>query len=287
MHPFEPIRTVTIAGVGLIGGSFALAIRKAGFTGRILGVSSPATIAEALSRGAIDAEASFEDGIHAADLIYLARPISQILNDISRLAPLLPPHALVTDAGSTKAAIAATAAEFLPPGRFLGGHPMAGKESRGVAAADPDLFRGRPYIVTPTALGAPPGPLTEAFLAMLQGIGSHVITLDPGTHDRSVARISHLPQLASTALAAAICPEGSSTQVLELAGPGLNSMARLALSSFDLWKDILATNQSPITAVLDEYILVLQELRNHLLDSPTEQTFARGAEVAKRLRRQR
>src|SRR5260221_13984256 len=129
------MRIVAIAGVGLIGGSFALALRKAGFGGRILGVSSERTIVEALRLGVIDEGVTLERAESEADLIYLAQPILQILDVLTRLKPK--PGALVTDAGSTKARITAVAESHLKDCQFVGGHPMAGKETRGVAAADP------------------------------------------------------------------------------------------------------------------------------------------------------
>ncbi|HSV13378.1 MAG TPA: prephenate dehydrogenase/arogenate dehydrogenase family protein, partial [Tepidisphaeraceae bacterium] len=135
------MNTVAIAGVGLIGGSFALALRKAGFQGTIIGVSSPATVQKALSLGVIDEAMPLAEAVSAADLVYLAQPISQILETLD----VLDTDALVTDAGSTKAVICDRARRLK---RFVGGHPMAGKESRGVEHADADLFRGRPYVLT-------------------------------------------------------------------------------------------------------------------------------------------
>ena len=143
------MKTVVIVGVGLIGGSFALALRKAGFGGRIIGVSSPKTVEAARKRGAIDEAASLEKAVPWADLVYLAQPISRIVSTIEDIEPLLREGALVTDAGSTKAEIVAQAGRFIKKAQFLGGHPMAGKEKRGVEEADPDLFAGRTYVLTP------------------------------------------------------------------------------------------------------------------------------------------
>ena len=133
------MKTVAIAGVGLIGGSFALALRKAGFKGRIVGVSSAATIDKAFALGVIDEALPLAEAAADADLVYLSQPISRIIETLG----VLDTDALVTDAGSTKAVICETARK-LKRGRFVGGHPMAGKESRGVEQADADLFRGRP-----------------------------------------------------------------------------------------------------------------------------------------------
>ena len=145
--PCPPVRkkdehcTVAIFGVGLIGGSFALALREAGYTGRILGVSSPATIARAVALGAVDQGLPRPKPL-PGDLVFLAQPIGAIIETISAIAASVPPHALVTDAGSTKSAILTAASAQMSTTLFLGGHPMAGSEARGVDAASPNLFRG-------------------------------------------------------------------------------------------------------------------------------------------------
>src|SRR5690242_10900015 len=141
--------TVAIVGVGLIGGSFGLALRKAGFQGNLLGVSSAPSIQIAIQMGAIDAGVELPQAAANADLIYLSQPIGRIIDTLRHLDEHLKPSALVTDAGSTKAAIVTQAAVSINRCQFLGGHPMAGKEKRGAAEADPDLFAGRTYILTP------------------------------------------------------------------------------------------------------------------------------------------
>jgi prephenate dehydrogenase len=268
------MRSVTIVGVGLIGASFGLALRRAGFTGPIIGVSSPRSIEAAMKRGAIDSGAPLEQAAAQADLVFLSQPISGILETLKHLDPLVNPDALVTDAGSTKTAICKTAAAHLHRAAFIGGHPMAGKEQRGADAADADLFRGRPWILT-SAAG---NPKATEFLDWLRKIGAQIRILDAATHDRLVAWSSHLPQLASTALAAAI--QNQQPEATAVAGPGLMDMTRLALSSYDLWRDILDTNQTEVAAALDAYIAKLQALRGHF-----EHEFASGAELARALRK--
>ena len=268
------MRNVAIVGVGLIGASFGLALRKAGFTGVITGVSSSRSIEAAVKRGAIDAGAPLEQATAEADLIFLSQPISGILETLKHLDPLVKPHALITDAGSTKTAICETAAAHLHRGTFVGGHPMAGKEQRGAEAADADLFRGRPWILTSAGGSA---AATE-FRSWLEKIGAQIRVLDASTHDRLVAWSSHLPQLASTALAAAI--QNHQPDATLVAGPGLADMTRLALSSYDLWRDILETNQTEVAAALDSYIAKLQALRGHF-----EREFSSGAELARTLRK--
>lgn len=275
--------TVAIIGVGLIGGSFARAIRSAGFTGRILGVSSTATLREALELGVIDEGVELQEAALRADLIYLAQPIRVILRTLPLLANCVRPDALITDAGSTKARIVAEASASLPRTRFLGGHPMAGKESRGVGAADPDLFRGRAYLLTPESPEQMQTGGVKEFLQLLEGIGAKVYVVSAETHDRLVAFTSHLPQLASTALGATLA--GSLTpEELSASGPGLRDMTRLAMSSYEIWSDILASNQTAIEKVLESYIAVLQEMRRNLLGNPTSEAFRNAKEFSRHLR---
>lgn len=256
------MKTVAIAGVGLIGGSFALALRKAGFQGRIIGVSSPATIEKALARGAIDQAMPLADAAKAADLVYLSQPISRILPTLDALET----DALVTDAGSTKAAICERARRLK---RVVGGHPMAGKESRGVEEADADLFRGRPYVLTSRE------PELEHWI---ERIGARLVFLDPVEHDRQVAFVSHLPQLISTVLASVLAGKEN------VAGPAASDLTRLALSPYDIWRDIFATNAEPIDAALGAFIARLQELRVQLRGPEMERVFAEAASSARVLR---
>lgn len=263
------MRSVAIVGVGLIGGSFGLALRAAGFTGRLLGVSRPETLAKAVARGAIDAGGTLADVAPQADVIFLAQPIGAILETIDALGPLLSPGALVTDAGSTKRLIVERAAA-LP--RFVGGHPMAGKESQGVDSAEPGLFQGRSWILT-----GDPGP---EFTGWLERIGARLVRLTPAEHDAQVARSSHLPQLLSTTLASLLTGQVGAS----VAGPGLESMTRLALSSHDLWRDILATNRSEIGAALTEFLAELERTRGELERGELEARFVKAREFASSIR---
>jgi prephenate dehydrogenase len=242
------VDSVAIAGVGLIGGSFALALRKAGFTGDILGVSSPGTIARAIELGVVDRGATIEDAARC-EWVFLAQPVSVILETLRHLPGLVSPSAIVTDAGSTKRAIVAAASGLA---NFTGGHPMAGKESRGVEAADADLFHGRPWLMT----SEPPAQLRE----WVESVGALITVMPPEDHDRLVALISHAPQLLSNAIS------GATEASRGFAGPGLESMTRLAGSSFDVWRDILGTNRDNTVAALDRLIAEAQRLRDALDD---------------------
>lgn len=278
------MQTVVIAGVGLIGGSFALALRQGGFEGRILGVSSPQTIREALRLGVIDEGLPLEQAVPQADLVYLAQPIGRILDTLHHLDPLVKPEALVTDAGSTKGQIVATAHRHLRRCAFLGGHPMAGKESRGVAAADAALFRDRTYVLTPAAQQDLESAQAREFWQWIERIGARPVVIGPDEHDRVVSLTSHLPQLASTALAAVVADGIEFDEQLAISGPGLIDSTRLALSAFELWRDILATNADAIEQALGAYIARLEHLRENLRSRQLQEEFTAAATLAQRLR---
>lgn len=280
----EGFRTVAIVGVGLIGGSFALAIRKAGFGGEIIGVSSPRTTAEAIRLGVIDTAEPLESACGRADLIYLATPILKILEAIPIVAASVRPTALVTDAGSTKAAIVAMAERHFAPGIFLGGHPMAGKASRGVESADADLFQGRSYVLTPTDKSTLKRPVALKLTEILNIIGCRLSIMDCISHDNLVAVTSHLPQIASTALANTVANSVSNATDLEISGPGLADMTRLAGSSYEIWHDIIETNGTAIRGSLDRYIKQLEELRDNLQSPVLAGKFERGAATALQIR---
>lgn len=238
--------SIAIAGVGLIGGSFALAVRQAGFRGEIVGVSSLATIGKARALGVIDRGVPLEEAARA-DLLFLAQPVSVIVDTLRRLPGLAGPSTIVTDAGSTKRAIADAARDLR---NFTGGHPMAGKEARGVEAATADLFRGRPWLLT----SEPPSPLRH----WIEATGARISVVTPVEHDRLVALISHAPQMLSNAIARVTHPAQN------FAGPGLESMTRLAGSSYSVWRDILATNRDETVAALDRIVAEASRLRDAL-----------------------
>lgn len=265
---------VAIVGVGLIGASFGLALRKAGFAGSIVGVSSARSIAAGKERGAIDAGVTLKEAAASSDLIFLSQPIHGIIETLEQLEVLAPRRLVVTDAGSTKVAIENAALAHLRDCPFIGGHPMAGKEQRGAEAADADLFQGRPWILTSYR----DHPIEVEFREWIKKFGARILVKDAATHDRLVAWSSHLPQLASTALAAALHDRQPLAE--SVAGPGLADMTRLAMSSFDLWRDILDTNQQEIGIALDAYIERLQNLRANL-----ETEFEIGADFAQNIRR--
>jgi prephenate dehydrogenase len=278
------METVVIVGLGLIGGSFGLALRKAGFSGRIIGVSSESALREATARGVIGESASLEEAVPRADLVYLAQPIGRIVETLPALAPLLGPNTLVTDVGSTKRKIVACASAHLRNALFVGGHPMAGKEARGVAAADPDLFVGRPYFLTPIVPDHLLRPPVATFLGILDSIGARRLVIPASVHDQLVAATSHLPQLLSTALACVLARQPNAHDLATSAGPGLIDSMRLAMSSFDIWSDILETNSDLIDRLLAELEAEIGRQRKKLLDSGLSAEFAQANQFAARVR---
>ncbi|MEO8097105.1 MAG: prephenate dehydrogenase/arogenate dehydrogenase family protein [Acidobacteriota bacterium] len=267
------MNTVVIAGVGLIGGSFALAIRQAGFAGRIVGVSSSGTIQKAIARGVVDEGLPMEQAAAQADLLYISTTIQRILDLLGEVDAHVRPGTIITDAGSTKREICARAADKVRRGTFIGGHPMAGKESRGVEEAEAGLFSGRPYVLTGRA------PELEKWLEL---IGARLVFLDPQEHDRLIALVSHLPQMLATALASVI---GEDPKAASVAGPGAKDMTRLAFSAYDIWADILATNGPAIDAALGSFITRLEALRAQLRSPAMEKVFERAAASAAELRK--
>src|SRR4051794_16687162 len=267
------MKSVAIVGTGLIGASFGLALKQAGFLGTITGVSSPRATASALAVGAIDRAASLEEAVPQADLVFLSQTIGRILDTIRHLDPLLKPGALVTDAGSTKCEIVDLARERITRAQFLGGHPMAGKEKRGAGAADANLFRNRTWVLTPDDAAELETDAAREFRGWLDRIGARVLTLDCDEHDRVVSLTSHLAQLASTALAATVADRIGTPPRLQIAGPGLEDMTRLAMGSYDLWRDILATNTEHIDRALAFYIQKLEHMRENLRTRQLQEEF--------------
>ncbi|HKA02510.1 MAG TPA: prephenate dehydrogenase [Candidatus Solibacter sp.] len=281
------MKHVVIVGTGLIGASFGLALRKAGYSGAITGVSSPRAAADALAAGAIDRAASLAEAAPQADLIFLSQTIGRILDTIRHLDPLLAPGALVTDAGSTKCQIVDLARHCITRAQFLGGHPMAGKETRGASSAEADIFRNRTWVLTPDSAAELTTAVVREFRGWLDKIGARILTLDSDEHDRVVSLTSHLAQLASTALAATVADRLGATPREQVAGPGLEDMTRLARGSYEIWRDILATNSDHIDHALSFYIQKLEHLRENLRTRQLQEEFERAAALAGRLRKPR
>jgi len=261
---------VCIIGCGLIGGSFALALRRAGFAGRITACGGRRSPKLAVERGIADAiEESFDRGeMCDADLIYLAAPIGAIIDFLRTSGSQIRPGAVVTDAGSTKVEITRVARASLPPGvHFIGGHPMAGSEQTGVEYARADLFDRATYALMSDE--AVDEVAFNRFKSWVQSIGARVLVTDPPSHDAAVALISHLPQLTASALASLLDEEhdwqAARRELAQwLAATGWRDMTRLAGSSWSVWRDICLTNQPNISTALGCLIEELQSLKEAL-----------------------
>ncbi len=279
-----PIGTVSVLGVGLIGGSFALALRRMGFAGRILGVSSDATLTRALEAGVIDEGCSISDAVPRSDLVYMSQPVLRIIEQLPDVRRLAPEHALVTDAGSTKKLILDRARELFDGGPdFLGGHPMAGSEGRGVDHAEARLFEGAVYALVPTGASPPESGAAREFLGWLGAMGCRTKVIGAAEHDRTVAWTSHMAQLVSTALAAAIGSRLRASGGLEVAGDGLRDMTRLAASPHAVWSEILDTNRDPIDEALDCFVREVEALRRSIREDGAASHFERGNALRARL----
>jgi len=279
-------RRVAILGTGLIGGSFALALQKH-FPGiSLVGFSRSGSASRAAARGAVqEATADLATAVRGADLVYIATPIGASIESLSIIARHAEPTALVTDAGSTKAAICRVAKEhFRRSALFLGGHPMAGKEQSGIEHADAELFRGAPYVLMGTEATADPRALQ--FAEVVRAIGARPVWSDPDTHDWAVGIVSHLPQLAAIALARVVQDETDETGLpLSLAGSGLQDSLRLAGSPYSVWRDILLTNTDNVSRALDRLAQAIDYLRTHLTSKDLEAEFAGANDLYRQLRK--
>jgi prephenate dehydrogenase len=253
--------TVTILGVGLIGGSIGLALRRRGLARRVVGVGRrESTLAKALERGAItEATTALVRGVAEAELVVVCTPLCNIVEHVRGAAENAPPGVIITDAGSTKGAIVAALEDDLPRGAaFVGSHPMAGSEKTGPDFADEDLFQDRVTIVTPTQSTSPQA--LEAVEEFWRSLGARTVRMAPEEHDRAVAAVSHLPHLAASALAAAT-PE----EWLSLAAGGWSDTTRVAAGDVELWRQILSVNRSHVLRSLAEFEKTLAAFRAALV----------------------
>jgi len=254
---------VTIAGVGLIGGSLALAARAAGLIGEVVGLGRGAANLElARRRGIIDRYSHDPyDAARDADLLLLAVPVATMPVVARAAAPALRAGAVVSDAGSVKAVVIRDLEAVLPPGvPFVGAHPIAGTEESGAAAARADLFQGARCILTPGP-GSTPAAVAK-IRALWEGVGMHVIAMDAQRHDQILAWVSHLPHvLAFTAVHAVVAADPA---LHEFAGPSFRDLTRVAASPVDMWRDILLANGDQVDAVLDRFLAALDTLRQQI-----------------------
>jgi prephenate dehydrogenase len=249
-------KCLSILGVGLLGGSIGLAVKAAGSVGTVVGYGHRAeTLEEALRRGAIDRTASgAAEAVKGADLVVLCTPVGLFEAILAEIGPMLAPGAIVTDVGSTKRSVVARSQRILPKTtHFVGSHPMAGSEKRGVQYASADLFQGAVCITTPTPQTNPAAlEKVESFWRLL---GMETVRLSPEEHDRRLADVSHLPH----ALAAALVTMQTDPS-LPLAGKGFRDVTRVAAGDGGLWRDILIDNRDNLRHSAQQLKLHLDEL---------------------------
>lgn len=288
----DTFRRVAVIGTGLIGGSFALAFRKHFPDAVVVGWDRPDVLRHAMDRSAVhEGVTDLTRAVAGADLIYVALPVGHTIELLPEIARLAAPNALVTDAASTKRSVCTVAAESFHEGgaHFLGGHPMAGKEISGIAAAEATLFRGSKYaLIRPTTkekLSKEREARAAEFVAVVEKLGAEPIWVDAEAHDRAAAVVSHLPQLLSVALASVVRDQTDETGLpVTLAGRGLRDALRLAGSPYSVWRDIILTNTDNLERVLDQMIQALEQVRSDLRTRALEEEFSAAGELYKILR---
>ena len=246
---------LALIGVGYIGGSAALAARRAGLGGRVTGYDvDPQAGPLALARGVVDEMAdSAETAAAGASLVLLAAPVQSLAGLVRRIAGSLTPTATVIDVGSVKQPVVLEADAALPDGRFAGCHPMAGAEHVGVGAADPEIFAGRACFLCPSARTS--AGATRMATLFWQGLGCQVASIEPSLHDRLMAAVSHLPHVAAFALAASLTDALPSIESNALPGrptTSLRDTIRIAASSPQVWRDILLANREHLLPLVRE-----------------------------------
>jgi prephenate dehydrogenase len=252
------VATLAVIGVGLIGGSFALALKAAGRVGAVVGVGrGRANLDAALALGIVDRAVTLDQPwtreVEGAELVLIATPVGEFPALFKALAGRLPAHAIVTDAGSTKESVIAAARTHLGAGiaRFVPGHPIAGTERTGAAAAFASLFRDRNVVLTPTQDTDSDALATVARL--WSACGAQVRELDPAVHDRIFAAVSHLPHVLAFALVDLLAARPDADDVFRFAASGFRDFTRIAASSPEMWRDISLANRDALSAAIDAY----------------------------------
>jgi prephenate dehydrogenase len=288
MDTTPPFRRVAVLGTGLIGGSFALAVRHYFPDLTVVGFDHASVLDRAIARSAVHEVANdIASAVREADLVYIALPVGAAIVALPAIGATARPGTLVTDACSTKTVICRVAQEkFRGEARFLGGHPIAGQESSGIEHADAELFRGAPYSLM--GREGDSDSRVMAFTALLRTIGAVPEWSDAETHDWAVGIVSHLPQLLSVALAQVVQDETDETGLpLSLAGRGLRDVLRLAGSPYSVWRDICLTNTGNISRGLNRLTQAIDHLRTRLASKELETEFAAANELYKILNKSR
>ena len=274
-----------LIGCGLMGGSFALALKQAGLVKRVVGYSkSPSTTERARKMGVIDVEApSALLAVAGADIVLLAVPVAATERTLKSIKHLITPQMLVMDVGSTKADVVSAARSALGShlGSFIPAHPITGKELAGVEHADANLYRGAKVVITPTERTLT-AQLHKAQLLWL-ALGCEVSTMSPQAHDAAFAAVSHLPHLLAFAMMHSITGQLHGEDYLQLAGPGFKDFTRIAAADAKIWHDILLANRTEVLNQLQHYRQALQAFEEALqaTDTATLVTMMEHASAAR------
>jgi len=265
------IKKIALIGTGLIGGSIGLALKE-----RMLATSLVCydrdinTAREAVARGAADQAAqSLEEVVHDAELVILAVPVLSTLEILKEIIPYLKDNTLITDVGSTKGSIMAAVEQLLPPGTtYIGGHPMTGSEEIGINGADPGLLENAIYVITPLP-GTDPN-LIAKLSALIERIGAQPLVMEPLSHDRIVALVSHLPHLMAAVLVQSVAGAGDMELVRTLAAGGFRDSTRIVLGNPEIWRDIFISNRWSLLPALKNFKASLEQLENALTEPSAE-----------------
>ena len=249
------IKTLAVIGVGLIGGSFSRALKAAGAVQRVIGFDLDSkNLAEALQLGVVDEiAADYASAVSSADLVFLAVPVRAMTAAVAACAPYLSAGCVVTDGGSVKEELVIACEALMPHGcSFVGGHPIAGTEYSGAKASFATLFQGRRCILTPT--GRTDQQALELVQRLWEAAGSRVECMEPLTHDRVFAAVSHLPHMVAYALVHAVDRSAEEEEnILAFSAGGFRDFTRIASSHPSMWRDIALMNRLPLLAVLERY----------------------------------
>jgi prephenate dehydrogenase len=264
----EPLfKTMTVVGVGLIGGSLARAAREHGLVSRIIGLGrGQENLRRARELGVIDAtETDWHKGLRDAEIVVLATPVESIVQLLPRLAPLCQDETIITDVGSVKGSIVREAERTLPtPGRFVGGHPIAGTENSGAEASFATLFVDRKTILTPTERTDPEA--LGKVRRLWEAVGSTVVLMDTEHHDRVMGFVSHLPHVVAYALVHTVYSEDQREGNLAgFSAGGFLDFTRIASSHPEMWRDICLMNRDALLEALESYALTLDKLKELIL----------------------
>lgn len=262
------IATLAVVGVGLIGGSFAAALKQAGCVDSVLGAGRrPETLQEAVRLGLIDEAVSLKEAAQRADLIFLAAPVGAFESIFRELASALGPNTVITDGGSTKQNVIAAARLGLQSriAQFVPGHPMAGSHEKGPQAADPRLYAGRRVMLTPLVENHPQD--VELVRRAWQTCGANVVSIEPSQHDGVVAAISHMPHWVAALFMEYITHSDDASLKLQTAGSGFRDFTRVAQGSPEMWRDIFIANRSAMLAELQALKTVFERAEHALREN--------------------